>query len=209
MNDDAYTDPRVARTKSHVLTLTRGLLAEGGPTKVSFSHVSRIARVGRQTLYNHFKTPERLIAEAILEGFEGEPSETPTSIRSAIVSRLRGIRGANEEPGSGVAMTSLTTLAYHDESSYEALRQISMQRYESFNTSMEAFGVDIGQDDYARMVGPIFYQLFFVRERPSDELIESIADSIAPLVEASFKKSKARSKTKAKPQVAVGKRKKG
>ena len=66
-----HVDPRVTRTREKVLEVVRSILDEGGPTSVTYSAVAKTAGVGRQTLYNHWSTPEQMIRDAALEGYNG------------------------------------------------------------------------------------------------------------------------------------------
>ena len=59
------TDPRIERTRVHVLTVTRRMLAQRTGEPLSFSRLAQEAQVSRRTLYTHWGTVERVIGEAV------------------------------------------------------------------------------------------------------------------------------------------------
>lgn len=56
-------DPRIARTRLHVLTVLRGLLARDSG-EITLSTLATEAQVSRRTLYTHWGTVESVVAEA-------------------------------------------------------------------------------------------------------------------------------------------------
>lgn len=56
-------DPRIARTRLHVLTVLRRLLAGNGE-EITLSTLATEAQVSRRTLYTHWGTVESAVAEA-------------------------------------------------------------------------------------------------------------------------------------------------
>jgi AcrR family transcriptional regulator len=172
-------DPRVARTRLHVLAHARRLLAEGGPSNVSFTNLAREAQVGRQTLYTHWQTPEKLIAEAILGGYDASLPHEAESLDDAIRSWIVSVSETLAQPAHGVALTTLAALAYHDQASLDALKQIGLERYQTFCELVEPFGVQCPQADFMLLSGPLFANLFFRREPISDDFVSMLTTLIA------------------------------
>jgi AcrR family transcriptional regulator len=56
-------DPRVTRTRIHVLNVLREMLDHPGES-ITFSSLALSARVSRRTLYTHWGTVESAVAEA-------------------------------------------------------------------------------------------------------------------------------------------------
>lgn len=65
MSKSSGPDPRVARTRAHVLATARTMLGERNAT-ITFSTLSVRAEVSRRTLYTHWGTIENLFAETVL-----------------------------------------------------------------------------------------------------------------------------------------------
>ncbi|MCU1504680.1 MAG: TetR family transcriptional regulator, partial [Ilumatobacteraceae bacterium] len=161
----------------------RRLLAEGGPSNVSFTNVARAAKVGRQTLYTHWQTPERLLAEAILDEYGGPSAEDVDSVVEAVRASLLGLRETMSEPARGVAVATLTALAFHDMTSRDALHKIGADWFATFNASLRPLGVTCTLDEYALIVGPVFFLVFLLREPVTDALIERIVTHLSPVIE--------------------------
>ncbi|MEO8694413.1 MAG: TetR/AcrR family transcriptional regulator [Acidimicrobiales bacterium] len=180
--DDERTDPRIARTRLHVLAHARRLLTDGGLPNVSFTNLAREARVARQTLYTHWQTPEKLIAEAILDGYDEAHPKDADSIEAAVRMWLANMRSTLSDPSRGVALTTLAASAYHDQTSLDALRRIELDRFAAFNALLLPFGVRCELSDFSLISGPIFANLFFLREPVSDAMIERITSLLSPVV---------------------------
>ena len=56
-------DPRITRTKEHVLTVVHELLQQPG-AEITFSTIALAAKVSRRTLYTHWGTVEAVVADA-------------------------------------------------------------------------------------------------------------------------------------------------
>ena len=61
---------RDSQVKQHILTTTVGMIAEHGTTKVRVADVAREASVGIPTIYYHFESRAKLIAEAQVVRYE-------------------------------------------------------------------------------------------------------------------------------------------
>ncbi|WP_229899233.1 TetR/AcrR family transcriptional regulator, partial [Streptomyces capoamus] len=55
------SNPRVRRTRDRVLVVARELLADVGPTALTYSLLAERGKVTRQTLYRHWPTREALL----------------------------------------------------------------------------------------------------------------------------------------------------
>ncbi len=58
-------DPRIQRTRDHVLGVVRRMLATPSDVPLTFTSLAAEAEVSRRTLYTHWGTIDRLIAEAV------------------------------------------------------------------------------------------------------------------------------------------------
>ncbi len=178
-----HIDPRVVRTRARVLSIVRDILASDGPMAVTHSSVARRAGVGRQTVYNHWPTREALVVEATLEGYEGGYPETVDSVAEAIRQWLSSLGGAMSDHARIAALAGVISFAFHDEDSCRSLEELSRDRLDAFNQVLLPFGVRCSGDDYARIVGPVFYQLLVARQPVTSALIEATANSIEAVLD--------------------------
>ena len=65
-------DPRILRTRVHILEVLRELLARPGE-EITFTTLALRARVSRRTLYTHWGTVEAAVADASF-GTESSPA---------------------------------------------------------------------------------------------------------------------------------------
>lgn len=175
-------DPRVARTRAAVLHKTLELLATAGPSAISLSNVAAEAGVSRQTIYTHWGTPTQLIAEAILEGFEGGYPDAAPTVTDTLRGWLTSLRDANTDPARAVAIVTLAAHAFHDRTSAVALQHIVIDRHAALNVLLAPFGVEISIEMLAVLNGPVIFSLFFLRQPVSDQLIDRIVSQTEPLL---------------------------
>src|SRR6187431_2238601 len=108
-------DPRIERTRVHVLTTARALLAERNGEPLTFSRLAEAAQVSRRTLYTHWGSVERVIADAATF----QPSVMPHDLaglskRELLTHLIESVRDRLADPVSHVAVTSLVAQASMD-----------------------------------------------------------------------------------------------
>ncbi|SDO58063.1 DNA-binding transcriptional regulator, AcrR family [Nakamurella panacisegetis] len=164
-------DPRVERTREHVLSCARTLLAESGADAVTFSNVGKRARVARQTLYRHWATREQLIADVLVAasdlGRETPAERTPEAHLRAF---LYDFRARMAGPAIASATTLLMAHATTDPGSALTLRTMVDDRMAALRTGWGQFT----EDEYALIMGPCVFQLLVLRRPLTDEFIESV-----------------------------------
>jgi AcrR family transcriptional regulator len=174
---DPHPDPRVIRTKGKVLAVVRSILEQHGPTAVTYSAVARASGVGRQTLYNHWATPEEMVIDAAQE-HDGEASPIDAgSIGEATDRWLHEIAAALADRHRHAEISSLIALAPHSPTSESALREMIESHRTTFDDALAPLGTSCPAETYARMVGPLYFQVLLAREPVNDELIDAIATS--------------------------------
>lgn len=176
--DDPRVDPRVTRTREKVLQVVREILDRDGPMAVTYSAVATASGVGRQTLYNHWATPEEMVIDAAREhGGESAPINAG-SIGEATDRWLHQIAGALANRHRHAELSSLIALAPHSPTSESALREMIGSQCATFNHALAPLGTSCPAETYARMVGPLYFQVLLAREPVSEELIDTISASI-------------------------------
>ena len=175
-----HEDPRVTRTRQKVLEVVREIMDERGPLAVSYSSVAKAAGVGRQTLYNHWATPDEMIRDAAVEGYDGGYPTEVTSGEDAIRQWLHSLRGATAEPRRRSTLSGLVAVAAGGGDSEVALRTMVQDRVRAFNEVLAQLDLVCSPETYARIVGPLQFQVLIARVPVTDELIDDIAESMAP-----------------------------
>lgn len=167
------TDPRVQRTRQRVLDTARELLAEVGPMAMTYTLLSERAEVTRQTLYRHWPTTTDLLAELVLNGPDvGYPSpHTDPSIVAGDF--LTSLRAGMNDPTTAATLMALTAHADHDHASATALAAVADDRRNALNTLLAKTGRSVTDAEFARLVGPVFFQRFLARQPVTDTLIQS------------------------------------
>jgi len=166
-------DPRVQRTRQRVLDAARELLAGVGPMAFTYTLLSERAGVTRQTLYRHWPTPTELLADLVLAGPDvgyPSPNTDPIVVTTEFLTSLRA--GMNDATTAAIVM-SLAAHADHDTHSSDALAAVAENRRTALNTLLANTGRSVSPDEFARLVGPVFFQRFLARQPVTDQLIRT------------------------------------
>lgn len=180
IDEPRHEDPRVTRTKERVLDVVRDLLVSHGPMGVTYSAVAKAAGVGRQTLYNHWSTPSEMIRDAATEGYGGGYPASAASGEDAIRQWLTSLAGALSDRRRVAAVAALIAIAWHGGREEDTLPRMVETRCAAFNELLEPIGLACPSDLYARMVGPLHFQVLQAGRPISEELVDDLATSLAP-----------------------------
>ncbi|MEV0848204.1 helix-turn-helix domain-containing protein [Streptomyces sp. NPDC049954] len=161
-------DPRMDRTRRHVLACARELLADRGAAGVTFTTVARTARVSRNTLYRHWSTREQLLVDVTLMQYE---EETRSRAPRGPEEFLHTVRDSLGSAGGAAALASLIARAGHDQVSADVLRQVAGLRQ---SILAEAVG-PVSDAEFASLVGPLFYQALIARRPVDDAFLADLA----------------------------------
>ncbi|WP_157411948.1 MULTISPECIES: TetR/AcrR family transcriptional regulator [unclassified Agreia] len=175
------TDPRIKRTRLHVLETTRRMLSERNGETITLSSLAKEAEVSRRTLYVHWGTIEQVISEAVSlapgsDGFDPEG----LSNRERVVHFLTSVRDGIHEPITKVALTSLIHHATQEDKAVASMDDMSDKRLEQLR---ELIG-PVTEEQFAQLVGPVYFSELVLHKPASDTLIESLADVAVELVGA-------------------------
>lgn len=164
-------DPRVERTREHVLNCARNLLDQQGAEGVTFSSVGKAARVARQTLYRHWTTREQLIADVLfVNRGDNHPLPVEATPQAHLLSFLRNARDHVNSPAIAGASTLLMSHATTDRASAETLRTLVADRMDSLRSGWGP----LSEDEYAMIVGPMMVQMLMMRRPVTDEFLATI-----------------------------------
>lgn len=171
VDDSPSVDPRVQRTRQHVLDIARALIAEVGPMAMTYTLLSERSAITRQTLYRHWPTTTALFVDLVLTGPDvGHPSPH-TDPHTIIAEFLASLRAGMNDPTIAASLTALLANADHDTNSNDALAAITIDRCAALNRLLANTDVTINQDDFAHLLSPVFFQRFIARQPVTDQLI--------------------------------------
>jgi AcrR family transcriptional regulator len=175
--DDPSVNPRVERTKAHVLRVARDLIVELGPADLTYTALSERSGITRQTLYRHWPTREALMAAIVLTGPDVTYPHPGSDSRTVITGYLRSLRAGLSDPPTGTALLAIAAQADRDPGSTAALHTITADRRAALNELLAGANCQVSEDDFARLCGPIIYWLLIARGPVSDALIRDTVDA--------------------------------
>lgn len=171
-----HADPRIRRTREHVLNVTRELLMER-KSALTLSLVAERARVSRQTLYKHWATIENVIADTVVvsrtrsqSDYEGlEVKARAELFFREIVETLN--------PAMASASATIIAALHYDRNAGYAFRRIDTGLFEAFT---EAVG-PVSHDQYIELCSPVVMTVLALGT-VSDQMIASLGDRAAQLI---------------------------
>jgi AcrR family transcriptional regulator len=171
----AKTDPRIKRTREHVIRVAQEMLEEA-TEPLTFTAVADRAFVARQTLYKHWGTIENLIAETVeldparSASYDGDVTARASTFLQQVIAQL-------SSAGTGAAVAAIISASHYDETSKAAAEKISSSLHASFT---ELVG-KVDDDGFLQIVGPVLY-LGLTAASTSPALIGSLASRAVDLV---------------------------
>jgi AcrR family transcriptional regulator len=162
-------DPRIDRTRQHVLARAREILLADGADAVTYSEVGRVARVSRNTLYRHWPTREKLLADLTLSYYADQQGEAPAA--ASVAGFLESVRENLDEPGSAKALSLLISRADHDPAIAQALRHVAQLRQEALSKVTGP----LTDAEFALIIGPLLFQAVIARRPVTDEFLDELA----------------------------------
>jgi len=112
--DARAEDPRVTRTRAHVIEATIALIGEEGPESVTHQRVAQRARVSRATLYRHWPQPEDLVFEALARIVSDWRFAGPGRLGDALIAEIDRRRPELNQPLVRMAFNAVTSRAPRD-----------------------------------------------------------------------------------------------
>ena len=171
----AAEDPRIGRTREHVLACALEILVADGAQTVTFSEVARRARVSRNTLYRHWPTAEQLLVDVTLRYYAEQmdhPGPSPT-----VATYLHRLRASLASAEAMDVLTSLASRAERDPTSAEVLRQVAEGRRQVLSSAAGPL-TDV---QMAQIVGPLFYQAVIARKPLDDAFLAGLLENLRVL----------------------------
>jgi AcrR family transcriptional regulator len=167
-------DPRVQRTRQHVLQTARTLLAEGGPAALTHTALSARARVSRQTLYRYWPTPEDLVADMVRRRFLRDGAHPAADVESVVRAYVRSLAATLTDPSVHGAYAMLIASATTDQDVAAVLREVAEQRRGVLNDQLAPWGCSVSAEEFTLVVGPVVYLAFVAPGPLGDDVVEMV-----------------------------------
>lgn len=162
-------DPRVERTRQHVVACAREMLVAEGVQAITFSTLSRRARVSRSTLYQHWPTIEQVLVEVTLRYYlDRMDSAGPAPASTAAFLRRLGDSLRTSETRE--VLTALIAQAQRNRTSAEVLQQSASLGQQA----LEFANGPLTEAQVAQIVGPMFYQVVIACRPLDDAFVEEL-----------------------------------
>ncbi len=162
-----------------MLAAVRLMLETRPDAPITFTSVSNQAEVSRRTLYTHWGSIDRLIADAVSVVFEREEvSLSHLPFQERLTMFLRRARNRLATPLTGAALSTLVPRAAFDEAAAEALRELGVRG----RREMAEYVGPVSMLQYDAIVGPLFHSQIIDRVPLTDDQIdELVANTIGLL----------------------------
>lgn len=161
-------DPRVVRTRRHVLAAARTVLVEEGWQRVTVTRVADRSGYARTTLYRHWPQRLDLLRDLITEEVHLLHTVPTGGVRADLVAELEAFRVAITTTGLGRVMIAIGQQASDDAELAElssAVRADGTRVLDEIITSAVARGELRAQLDpdmaVAQLVGPVLFRYVF------------------------------------------------
>ena len=165
-------DPRIQRTRSHVLSIARRLLSEPQSGPLTFTLLASEAQVSRRTLYTHWGSIDGVISEAVSYVFaEDDTDLSELTLEGRVNEFLLLVRNRMAEPMTSVAIAGMIAKATHDPDAALSLSSMSERGREEFSEHVAPITIE----QYELIVGPIFHAEYIARATMTDQQVERLA----------------------------------
>jgi AcrR family transcriptional regulator len=169
-------DPRVKRTREHVLRVTRELLNERQGA-LTLSLVAERAMVARQTLYTHWGTIENLIADSVVLTRTRTPEEyAGLDVRSRAELFLTELVEVVDEPVAA-AVSSMMAALHYDTNAAKAFYTVDQALFAAFLSDVGP----VSHDQFVEIVAPVLMRIL-PRGPVSRQMIISLAERAAQFI---------------------------
>lgn len=184
MSPGTGLDPRVVRTRRHVLAAARALLVEEGWQSVTVTRVAERSGYARTTLYRHWPQRLDLLRDLVTDEVHLLHTEPAGDVRADLIAELDAFRVAITRTGLGRMMVAIGQEASDDAEVSEltsSLRADGMRIVDAIIRDAVARGelrADLDQElAAAQLVGPLLYRYLFGGGEELDRtVVEAVVD---------------------------------
>lgn len=175
-SDAVKIDPRIGRTRQHVLTVAREMLTERKEA-LTFTLLADRALVSRRTLYTHWGTIENLIADTVDISDIGERGDFENMTIRERASHFLTRVASRIDPGMAAALTAVIAAAAYESDAKDAYERLDSRLFEMFEESVGS----ASHDDFVQLVSPLVF-LTIIGGEISPAIIASLAERAEQLL---------------------------
>ena len=179
------TDPRVARTKEHVLAVAGDVLADEGREGFTIDAVAKRSGVARTTIYRHWPELGDLLFDTFRAMGHSIPQFDTGSVRDDLVALYGALTGGLGTSCLGRCMPVLLDMTHRDPALAELHKTFIAERRTPSRLAIEAgmargeLPTDIDVDALIdRIAGPVFYRHLVVQEPMTPDEVERLVDDV-------------------------------
>ena len=161
-------DPRIERTKQHVLAAAARLLISEGAKPLTYAALARESTVSRRTIYHHWPTLDAVVAEVLARQLAERFTDLDgLPLRERLTSFVESVRRGMDDPIESAALLTAVHDASRNDVASDLLQTIFRQRLTLFQMHVAS----ISPDNFAQLIGPLFTQRLLFRAPISDDLV--------------------------------------
>lgn len=149
------------------------MLTDSDPVAMTFTSLAAEAQVSRRTLYTHWGSIDKLIAEAVTFVFLDDDTDLQSlSPRERLTALLRMARDRMGDPLTAIAFSMLIARAVREPEAVEALKVIATRGRAEFEQHVASVSVT----QYELIIGPLFHAAYVAHEPLTDAGIDELAE---------------------------------
>lgn len=179
------TDPRVVRTKEHVLAVAGDLLAEEGREGFTIDAVAKRSGVARTTIYRHWPELGELLYDTVRAMGHSFPHTSTGSVRDDLVANYRALTHGFLTSCLGRSMPVLLDITRRDPAMAKLHEDFIAERRTPSRVAIEA-GIERGElpadldveSLIDRIAGPVFYRHLVVQDSMTPAEVERLIDDV-------------------------------
>jgi AcrR family transcriptional regulator len=187
--EEAAADPRVARTRAHVLAAAGHLLADEGRQGFTVDAVAKRSGVARTTIYRHWPDAADLLFDTLRDMAHTSPDVDTGAVRSDLLAIYRALAAGLTTSLIGRCTTTLLDMTRRDPALRPLHRAFIAERRQPALDAI-ARGIERGElppdvDAEAvvdRLAGPVFYRHLVVQDPYAAADVERLVDDVLAAV---------------------------
>ena len=161
-------DPRIRRTKDHVLAAAERLMTSDAAGPLTYSSLARESTVSRRTIYIHWPDLDAVVAEVLARQLARRfENLDDLSVIDRLTQFLESVRAGMSDPLESTALLTVVLDASRSHEAEERLREITAGRLTLFRAHVGS----ISPENFAMLVGPIVTTALVLRQPVTDNLM--------------------------------------
>ena len=162
------TDPRIRRTKDHVLAAAEKMMITKDAESISYASLARESTVSRQTICAYWPTIDAVVAEVLARRLSQRFEDlSGLTVVDRLTHFLDSLRSGLDEPIESTALLTVLVDASHSVEAEQRLIEFVEGRLMAFRAHVGS----ISPDNFAQLIGPLFTTALVLRQPITDKLM--------------------------------------